>query len=94
MGCCREHTRADLARRGIATAGRGLPAIEPGMPEPAGTGLDRRGLLLRTLGLAVAVYGGSALRPEALEEGVAGAQAAAGGKSRVLISVFLDGGAD
>lgn len=94
MGCCSEHTRADLARRGIATAGRGLPAIEPGMPEPAGTGLDRRSLLMRTLGLAVAVYGGSALRPEAFEEGIAAAQAAVGGKSRVLVSVFLDGGAD
>ena len=42
MACCDEHSRAELLRRGLAEAGRGLPAIEPGMPMPAGTGLDRR----------------------------------------------------
>lgn len=94
MGCCREHTRADLARRGIATAGRGLPSIEPGMPQPAGTGLDRRTLLVRTIGLAVAVYGGSSLRPQAFEEGIAAALGATSAGNKVLVSVFLDGGAD
>jgi uncharacterized protein (DUF1501 family) len=94
MGACREHSRAELARRGIASAGCGLPSIEPGMPAPAGTGLDRREFLLGALGLALAVYGGSALRPEAVADGIAAAQAAGGGKGRVLVSVFLDGGAD
>ena len=40
-------TRASLLRRGAAEAGRGLPAIEPGMPMPAGTGLDRRSFVSR-----------------------------------------------
>jgi uncharacterized protein (DUF1501 family) len=94
MGCCREHTRSDLLRRGVASAGRGLPVIEPGMPTPAGTGLDRRSFLARSLGLAVAVYGGASLAPEALEAGIAAARATANGKNKVLVSVFLDGGAD
>src|SRR5207247_2356452 len=34
---CDEFSRASLLRRGAAEAGRGLPAIEPGMPSPAGT---------------------------------------------------------
>jgi uncharacterized protein (DUF1501 family) len=92
MGCCREHTRSDLLRRGLAEAGLGLPAVEPGMPLPAGTGLSRRSLLVRGLGLGLAVYGGSSLLPRAVEEGIAAAQAA--GPGRVLVSVFLDGGAD
>jgi len=36
--CCNDFTRTELMRRGIAEAGRGLPAIEPGMPVPAGSG--------------------------------------------------------
>jgi len=35
---CAEFTRATLFRRSVAEAGRGLPAIEAGMPLPAGTG--------------------------------------------------------
>jgi hypothetical protein len=50
--CCAEHARA----------GAGLPAIEPGMPTPAGTGLSRRAFLLRSAGLALAVYGAGRLR--------------------------------
>ena len=94
MACCNEHSRAELLRRGIAQAGSGLPAIEAGMPTPAGTGLDRRTFLARSLGLALAVYGGSALRPQAYEEGIAAAAAAANANGKVLVSVFLDGGAD
>ncbi len=93
MGCCDEHNRSEALRRAIAQAGNGLPAIEPGMPAPAGTGLDRRAFLSRSLGLALAVYGGSAFVPRALEEGIESAMAAAG-NGRVLVSVFLDGGAD
>lgn len=93
MACCDEHSRAELLRRGIAQAGRGLPAIEAGMPTPAGTGLDRRTFVARGLGLALAVYGGSALGPRLFDEGIAAA-AAAGSNQRVLVSVFLDGGAD
>ena len=62
------------------------------MPLPAGTGLDRRSFLARSAGLALAVYGGSSLLPRAFEDGIAAAAAA--GPQRVLVSVFLDGGAD
>jgi uncharacterized protein (DUF1501 family) len=90
--CCTDFSRTDLLRRAAAQAGQGLPAIEPGMPLPAGTGLDRRSFLARSAGLALAVYGGTALVPRALEEGIAAAAAA--GPQQVLVSVFLDGGAD
>ena len=90
--CCNDFSRTDLMRRVAAEAGRGLPAIEAGMPMPAGTGLDRRSFLARSAGLALAVYGGSAFLPRAFEEGIAAAAAA--GPQRVLVSVFLDGGAD
>ena len=90
--CCNDFSRTDLMRRVAAEAGRGLPAIEAGMPVPAGTGLDRRSFLARSAGLALAVYGGSSLLPRAFEEGIAAAAAA--GPQRVLVSVFLDGGAD
>ena len=90
---CDEFTRASLVRAGVAQAGRGLPAIEPGMPLPAGTGLDRRAFVSRTVGLALTVYGASALRPAALEEGIARA-AVGGAGNRVLVSVFMPGGAD
>ncbi len=90
--CCNDFSRTDLLRRAVAEAGRGLPAIEPGMPIPAGTGLTRRSFVARSAGLALAVYGGGALLPRALEEGIAAAGAA--GPQRVLVSVFLDGGAD
>jgi uncharacterized protein (DUF1501 family) len=86
MGGCREHS--------LVQAGRGLPPIEPGMPSPAGTGLDRREFVLRSLGLVASVYGGLALGPRALAEGIAAAQAAGAGQERVLVSVFLEGGAD
>jgi uncharacterized protein (DUF1501 family) len=90
--CCNDFSRTDLLRRAAAEAGGGLPAIENGMPLPAGTGLDRRSFLARTAGLALAVYGGSSFLPRAFEEGIAAAAAA--GPQKVLVSVFLDGGAD
>ena len=89
--CCGEHTRAELMRRSVAEAGKGLPAIEPGMPSPAGTGLSRRSFLLRSGGLALSVYGASLIKPAAFNEGIAKAAASDG---RVLVSVFLDGGVD
>lgn len=89
---CTGFTRAEMLRTGVAEAGRGLPAIEPGMPAPAGTGLTRRTLLARGLGTGLAVYGASKLGLGALEEGIAHAQAPADG--RVLVSVFLAGGLD
>ena len=36
--CCNNYTRSQLLRSAAAEAGKGLPAIEPGMPEP---GRDR-----------------------------------------------------
>jgi uncharacterized protein (DUF1501 family) len=88
--CCRNYTRSQLLRSAAAEAGRGLPAIEPGMPEPAGTGLSRRTFLSRAAGLALAVYGSSKLPIAAFEEGIAHAAPS----DRVLVSVFLDGGID
>ncbi|HET7571888.1 MAG TPA: DUF1501 domain-containing protein [Gaiellaceae bacterium] len=92
-GCnhCDGLTRSRVLRR-AAEAGRGLPAIEPGMPLPAGTGLSRRSFLAHGLGAALAVYGGSKLGLRALEEGIAAAAGLA--PQRVLVSVFLEGGAD
>src|SRR3954447_22426955 len=89
--CCNEFTRARFLQRGAATAGAGLPAIEAGMPAPAGTGLSRRTVLSRSLGAALAVYGGGKLGIDAFEEGIA---AAAADPSRVLVSVFMGGGMD
>jgi uncharacterized protein (DUF1501 family) len=88
--CCRDYTRSQLLRAGAAEAGRGLPAIEPGMPEPAGTGLSRRKFLSRSAGMALAVYGASKIPLSAFETGIA--QAAQGDK--ILVSVFCDGGMD
>jgi len=90
---CNEFSRSEALRRAAAEAGRGLPRIEAGMPLPAGTGLDRRAFLTRAAGLALAVYGAGRLPLGALEEGIARAQGSSSGQ-RVLVSVFLDGGAD
>ena len=91
--CCNEFSRSSLLRRAVAEAGTGLPAIEPGMPVPAGTGLDRRELVLRSAGLALAVYGAGSLALPGLEDGILEAAEAAPAQP-VLVSVFLDGGAD
>jgi uncharacterized protein (DUF1501 family) len=93
MSCsCNEFSRSAMLRRSVAEAGRGLPTIEPGMPIPAGSGLDRRAFLARAAGLALSVYGASKLPLGLFEEGIARAQGAPPGP--VLLSVFLDGGAD
>ncbi|HEV7808910.1 MAG TPA: DUF1501 domain-containing protein [Solirubrobacteraceae bacterium] len=89
--CCDDFTRSHLVRGSIARAGAGLPLIEPGMPVPAGTGLTRRSMMLRSAGLALAVYGsGRALTPQAFEAAIA----EAAGDHKVLVSIFMDGGAD
>ncbi len=89
--CCDDFTRSHLIRASVAKAGAGLPVVEPGMPIPAGTGLTRRSVLLRSAGLALAVYGaGKTLTPQAFEAAVA----EAAGDHRVLVSIFMDGGAD
>ena len=88
-GCnhCADFSRSQLLR---AVAGQGLPAIEPGMPMPAGTGLTRRSFISRTAGLALAVYGMDKLGFTALDDGIANAA----NNGPVLVSVFLQGGAD
>ena len=91
---CNDFTRSQLLRRGAAVAGKGLPRIEPGMPLPAGTGLDRRTFLLRSAGAALSVYGVSMLSPRHFEEGIAQASAAAGPNQPVLVSIFMEGGWD
>ena len=73
--CCGNYTRSQLLRSAAAEAGKGLPAIEPGMPEPAGTGLSRRRFLSRSAGLALAVYGASKIPLSAFEDGIAQAAA-------------------
>jgi uncharacterized protein (DUF1501 family) len=89
--CCDDFTRSHLLRASVAQAGAGLPVVETGMPLPAGTGLTRRSMLLRSAGLALAVYGaGKTLTPQAFEAAVA----EAAGDHKVLISIFMDGGAD
>ena len=54
---CDEFSRAALLRKCAEEAGRGLPEIEHGMPEPAGTGLDRRSFVAGAFGLALSIYG-------------------------------------
>lgn len=89
---CTGLSRSRLLHRAAAEAGIGLPSIEPGMPLPAGTGMSRRSFVAQSLGLALAVYGGSRLGLSAFEEGIA--SAATGPQSPILVSVFLEGGAD
>jgi uncharacterized protein (DUF1501 family) len=89
---CNGLSRSRFLHRAAAEAGRGLPAIEAGMPLPAGTGLSRRSFLSHGAGALLAVYGASKLGLGALEEGIAAA--AAGPAQPVLVSVFLEGGAD
>jgi uncharacterized protein (DUF1501 family) len=91
---CNDFNRAALLRRGAAVAGKGLPNIEPGMPVPAGTGLDRRTFLLASAGAALSVYGASMLSPRHFEEGIAQASADAGSDAPVLVSIFMEGGWD
>jgi uncharacterized protein (DUF1501 family) len=88
--CCDDFTRAQLLRSAAAEAGRGLPSIEPGMPEPAGTGLSRRKFLSRSAGLALAVYGASKIPISAFDRGIAEAAQA----DKVLVSIFFEGGID
>jgi uncharacterized protein (DUF1501 family) len=90
--CCNDFSRSQILRAAAARAGNGLPAIEPGMPAPAGTGLTRRSFVLRSAGLAMSVYGASKLGLGAFEEGVARASTLPG--QRVLVSVFMPGGVD
>jgi len=88
--CCNNYTRSQLLRDAAAQAGQGLPSIETGMPLPAGTGLTRRRFLAGATGLALSVYGASKLPFGLFDEGIA--QAAQ--SDRVIVSIFLDGGAD
>ncbi|MCB0869676.1 MAG: DUF1501 domain-containing protein [Solirubrobacterales bacterium] len=88
--CCNNYTRSRLLRSAAAQAGQGLPSIEPGMPVPAGTGLTRRGFIAGAAGLALAVYAAGKTPLPLFEDGIAKAAQS----DRVLVSIFLDGGAD
>ena len=90
--CCNEFSRASVLRRAAAEAGQGLPAIESGMPLPAGTGLDRRSFLARSVGLALAVYGAAPLRRASSRR--ASPMRLPRPRDTVLVSIFMDGGAD
>jgi uncharacterized protein (DUF1501 family) len=93
-GCnhCAGLSRSRFLHRAAAEAGKGLPSIEHGMPLPAGTGLDRRAFVTRSVGAMLAVYGASKLGFSAFEEGIAAAANAT--TQPVLVSIFLEGGAD
>src|SRR6478609_11055030 len=93
MNCCDEFSRSTLLRRAVAEAGNGLPSIEPGMPAPAGTGLDRRTFLSRTLGAALTVYGVTALGPKAFDEAIARAAGTSHG-DKTVVTIFAPGGWD
>ena len=74
--CCNNYTRSQLLRSAAAEAGKGLPAIEPGMPEPAGTGLVAAQLpLAQRRASRSPVYGASKIPLAAFEEGIAQAAA-------------------
>ena len=88
---CNEFSRSHLLRRAVAEAGNGLPQIEPGQPLPADTGLSRRSFLIRGSAGLLSVYGASKIGLSGLHEGIA---KAAGGSDPVLVSVFMDGGAN
>jgi uncharacterized protein (DUF1501 family) len=88
---CNEFSRSQLLRSAAAEAGRGLPPIEAGMPQPAGTGLSRRALLLKSGAVLLSVYGASRLGLSQLQEGIA---KAAGGSDPVIVTVFMEGGID
>src|SRR5262245_65463837 len=90
---CNDYSRTQLLRRAAAEAGRGLPAIEPGMPLPAGTGLTRRSFVSRATGLALSVYGAASLRPKALEQGIAAAAAQAPVSDPLQVASCLSRGA-
>lgn len=89
---CDEFNRAQLLRDAAARAGQGLPAIEHGMPTPAGTGLSRKQFLMRSGAFVLTVYGAMHIDPSRMGEAIA--EAAAGPPDPILISVYLDGGAD
>jgi uncharacterized protein (DUF1501 family) len=93
MACrsCEEFSRSKLLHRAAAQAGNGLPAIERGMPDPAGTGLSRRSFMLRSGAALMSVYGASKLGFSQLQEGIA---KAAGATDPVLVTVFMEGGID
>jgi uncharacterized protein (DUF1501 family) len=63
---------------------------DPKAPPPAGRGLDRRQFIMRSVGLAMTVYGATQLPLQALLEGVAEAAP----PDRVLVTVFMAGGID
>ena len=96
-GCaCSELSRARRLHQAAAAAaipGAGLPAVEPGQPLPAGTGLRRRSFVSRSAGIALAVYGKSTLAWDEYDHGIARAAATAPDHPAFL-SVFLEGGAD
>jgi uncharacterized protein (DUF1501 family) len=89
---CQDYTRTELLRRAASGAAVGVREFDPRMPVPAGTGLDRRSFLLRSLGVAISVYGAGRLGWGAFEEGIA--KAAAGPAQPILVSIFLPGGID
>ena len=96
-GCCDGFTRSEALHRAAAARGpRAAREWDPRMPVPAGTGIDRRGLLAGAAGGLLAVYGAGrlGLTSRALGEGIAQAATSQASASPILVSVFLAGGID
>ena len=85
--CCTEHGRA-------AAPAPACPRSSAACPSPAGTGLSRRSLLLRSAGLGARRLRRRASWRRRRLRGGRRARAAAAGRAASCCSVFLDGGVD
>jgi len=66
---------------------------DPATPTRAGSGLSRRSFLLGGIGLSLTMFGGRALAPGAVDDGLLAAAEAASGH-RVVVAISLSGGVD
>jgi uncharacterized protein (DUF1501 family) len=95
--CCDGFTRSEAMRAALAGGRTPNPREwDLRMPVPAGTGIDRRRLLLGAAGGLVSVYGAArlGLGGRALAEGIAQAATLQSPSSPILVSIFLAGGID
>ncbi len=92
--CCRGFAQTEALRASLQGGSASPREWDPRMPLPAGTGIDRRRFLAGAAGGLLAVYGAGrlGLGPAVFEDGIA--QAAAGPRAPVLVSLFVPGGLD
>ena len=93
---CTSFTRAQALRQMLGRRGPVQREWDPRMPRPAGHGIDRRTLLAGAAGGALAVYGASRLQLSdgLIGEGIAEAATLQAPDAPILVSLFLQGGAD